>query len=908
MKILTYKDPFSLDSRSYWNKIIDIPHICASQTLKNGMDWFYNKKKNQNNFNYLFTVEEIINELYDYWANNPEFEIFQYNICSQEINNINNMNLKRSFINNKRHVYDSIRFLIELDYKPENIRVTNPVMEEFKSIYNNLYCNKDFNLLKYPPKDKKIKNIYMTLNSIMEEKDTNYKHLDKDPESIVIHGVHRFSPLLMRFLDDLKDLDINIIFLINYIPEFKKIYETWEKVYSWTGAEIEFEDEGYNYNNNKGSQLAEFLNGNIYENNYFNSNEEQIEAYRYSNLTEFSHYVGDVFERAWEEKNSRSENISNMSVQFYSTDMEVINDILKQYYPQQFGEKHLLAYPIGQFILSLYNMWDMEKGELEINPIYIKEALSIGFIKEEQFVTPLETYNKFEGYFENLSINNTTSINTIISNLEIIKRNLAEIEEKPNLFKEFSKFSIYSVSREEIENLIDVFKGLDYISKELFKDRETLNYVEHYINLINLLLENPGLEINIEHSEKIILEEIKHRLINVNKKDIEGNIEDIQESLHFYLNRIEEIEEKNDSSKWIVRGFDQLDGGILVKNRNKKRKYHLAMVGDIDMNKKEFVNLPWPLSEDFFIKTDNRTNNPNIKSVITSEKEYNNYLLYSLFYALYFLEDRVEISFIEDYGEDSNNLFYLLRLLGLKPKSGPEISDLTSIFNKFYEPKAEILSDYSFEDTNLDIIKESQIVNYMYCPYKFFLEDFIGDGTYFADGFQQRLYFKNLLQLRTLERLRYEIKSKDNIETLFREDQSLTEEGEKFIKSIIKECRKELGNYYNLRLDIYLEDIEQYAYSYFLKKSRLKDYIMDNSESNYLIYKNYKIKLMNARVMSNGKNMLKGIFSSNEKAKARASLCSSIRNNENFEQRIDEELCKYCGQRDLCLDIYQKDR
>ena len=50
--------------------------------------------------------------------------------------------------------------------------------------------------------------------------------------------------------------------------------------------------------------------------------------------------------------------------------------------------------------------------------------------------------------------------------------------------------------------------------------------------------------------------EIKGRLENIENTDLTGSIDDIKESLHFYLNR---IDEESDESNWIVRNFEQLD-------------------------------------------------------------------------------------------------------------------------------------------------------------------------------------------------------------------------------------------------------------------------------------------------------------------------------------------------------------
>ena len=95
----------------------------------------------------------------------------------------------------------------------------------------------------------------------------------------------------------------------------------------------------------------------------------------FDNLTSFSNSICKEYDEALKKSKERlkegellqpNETLRNMSKQYYATNNSYINDILKTYYPEQFGEKNFLSYPIGQFILSIYNMWDSKKNKLKI--------------------------------------------------------------------------------------------------------------------------------------------------------------------------------------------------------------------------------------------------------------------------------------------------------------------------------------------------------------------------------------------------------------------------------------------------------------------------------------------------------------------------------------------------------------
>ena len=78
-----------------------------------------------------------------------------------------------------------------------------------------------------------------------------------------------------------------------------------------------------------------------------------------------------------------------------------------------------------------------------------------------------------------------------------------------------------------------------------------------------------------------MIEDIKYRISLIEDEDIEfeGSIEDLKESLHFYLARVESKEERKDQSSWIARNFEQLDGGVLLKDATRTgRAYHIGLV------------------------------------------------------------------------------------------------------------------------------------------------------------------------------------------------------------------------------------------------------------------------------------------------------------------------------------------
>jgi len=69
-----------------------------------------------------------------------------------------------------------------------------------------------------------------------------------------------------------------------------------------------------------------------------------------------------------------------MSEKVYTASRE-IHDLLRVYYPEHSGERHFLFYPIGQFFLSLYEMWDPQSQTLKLDWDRVRECFNSDWLK-----------------------------------------------------------------------------------------------------------------------------------------------------------------------------------------------------------------------------------------------------------------------------------------------------------------------------------------------------------------------------------------------------------------------------------------------------------------------------------------------------------------------------------------------
>jgi len=92
--------------------------------------------------------------------------------------------------------------------------------------------------------------------SLLDEYDSETLNINK----IVIHGVHQFTPLIHRMIMDLKALGIEITFLINDLPQYPRIFQTWREVYKWVNPNyISDTKPFYNQTTTLGKAIGELI-------------------------------------------------------------------------------------------------------------------------------------------------------------------------------------------------------------------------------------------------------------------------------------------------------------------------------------------------------------------------------------------------------------------------------------------------------------------------------------------------------------------------------------------------------------------------------------------------------------------------------------------------------------------------
>ena len=362
IKIYSYPNPYEIANELFWNEIKDCPHFCVSQTLSNGMMKIYPSFQMKQS---IGTIKNLVNVLYKNWEsiNTNVKQIMEVDkaITNLECNTKSFDNVRRSLQFNTKSIVKCIRIFKELDIKSEDM-ITKDLninqkylIELYKIIENNK--NSAFSFKHVVSEECINRAIDEALIYNNDDKQEAMEFIDKS--KVVIHGIHQFSPAILCAIEDISKFK-DVILLFNYQEQYSSIYKTWTNIYSTFDLPINFSNDNqfvpseFLSQSYQSNLLADYIgrlsNGeDVIKNKVLN----ELEIIEFDNMMEFTNYVAALFDTA--KRKADSFNISNplvyMNEKLYSASGRV-NDVLRAYFPQQFGERHFLDYPIGHFLLQ----------------------------------------------------------------------------------------------------------------------------------------------------------------------------------------------------------------------------------------------------------------------------------------------------------------------------------------------------------------------------------------------------------------------------------------------------------------------------------------------------------------------------------------------------------------------------
>lgn len=847
-KIYTYEDPYKLDQTDFWDEIAGLPHFCVSRTLVNGLkDVFGDKLKGL-----ICTLDDLTSheEVYKQWTDNISLRVQQYSALSAAFKWLLDKNKIASpfymaLTHNQNHFLEALRLFIELDIPSSAIDTNKGNKEQQLFVYMLGKAQKNA-LFQFPstPNREKMKRILYEL-AVKEIKDCKGPQREikrcesaalltqkEALTSVVVHGLHQFSPVQLRLILGMEKMGITIIFLFNYQKKYSKIYSSWNDIYGCFDVPFHHDTAIAEYqmptmqnpSNALACAMGELCEGRESAGSRTIRNMHKlyksINLVEFANITEYAHFVSNCFDDAIRRYSDslgvmeRGNDVWNhaavlryLDEQVYTANRDV-HTLLKIYYPEYAKDRHFLAYPIGQFFSSIYRLWDYEKQEIIFDINSIKECLSSNILSTAPGEVLLRTFSNVEILFENISTYEEFErevAGKYGTNYENIQK--ASGTNEISSLKNLSIYNRYKVPKKDLLALVKAIQEINGIAKYLFaldNSREDfINFGVHFHKLEAFLKQR---ELSLANEqERALITNLQLRLDRIRPEEaiFSGTFRDLREGLYYYL------KQKNDEDQgvdWIVKNFEQIDGDVLQSKRQfeseQHKVYHFACVSDRDMNKTVNDQLPWPLTDEF-IRTAYSPIDLQFQVYYTALGERSNFLRYALFYGLCFNRCGVRLSFVKQYGEETTELYAMLSILGLKPQA--------EVIEKVSKPSEFALAVRQEKIKRIRYDKY-QMMDMFLCPYRFFLDYITEDAPVVRGNFLVQKYYENLLIDVVWKRISKKLRS-DALKSL---DIYLEQAAQKF------------DSYFEFWKPTELHDLRQRARNYLLHE------VIENGQGTYV--------------------------------------------------------------------------
>ena len=733
IKIYTYADPYRIDKERFWPEIENAPQYCVSQTMVNGMECTYPHFKDQQQ---LTTIKNLLNALYSDWEdlNTRMRQMMEVDTAIHEITG-QNETVQRSLAYNEASLVDCIRLFQELGL--ENIPFTtqdlNIDQQYLADIYAQILKRDETAFAFSHVKNEQEIQAALEAALMKRRKHDKLNFAGLQTTTVVLHGIHQFSPAMLCAIEDISRY-CTVILLFNYQEQYKAIYQTWINIYSLFEQPIQTDSTNQRrpvplmVDSFESILLADRI-GKLAEGQYDAQQYQDIEVIEFANMTEFAGYAAALFERA-------NENLSQMREQLYSASGKV-NDILRAYFPEQFGERHFLDYPIGHFFVASANMWDPDTQRVKVDSLSdVKECLECGIITEERRGQHINSLNQIIPFIEK-----EATLEGVIKRLKRLKKYVNRGTTDVNI----KRVGYMAITKEDLAALIHALEELNTIVCSFFEDFEEGgdNFRRFYQRIQSFIVKRIANLDDLDDEMRIVINKLLERMQKSDLPDT-GTYVCLRQTMSYYLSQDDHLEK---GAHWIVRDFEQIDGDILrslEQNRKAdKTCYHFCCLSDKDICASKDTRLPWPLDIHFFEYACEPLD-WKYQIFLKSKMEYQNFKKYALLYGLEFNRIGFKLSYVKTEHEKENDVFHYLALLGAKITPYREYRSRTPVQTLQYQVNRPVPTP-QFDE--IDRIKWAM------CPYRFAMERLVQEETVFRDRFLILNYMRALLINRVRDQL-----------------------------------------------------------------------------------------------------------------------------------------------------------
>ncbi len=475
-----------------------------------------------------------------------------------------------------------------------------------------------------------------------------------DITTLVFHGFYYVTPIQEWIMRLLENVGIRLIFLFAYDVRYPYANEIWRKTYS--------KENGYplmsDWHMEQSTQKEPY--GEIFEGRKAEVS-NRISVKEYASLTEFVHGMKHTKEQGYF---------------IYSPNANTANEILKDFYPEEYGDRKLLSYPIGQFVSILNQMWDEDEERIVLDESRLIECFSSGWLSADgvsgkpylqdvvrilPFFSDCRGVEEWENRMELLLEIRESVIQPFMKNLDADD---SAARWQAVMGNPFLNFSVFAVEEKRLDHILKLIRQLLSMAKELFGSNQVVRIQEH-IGKLDEILMRYELSHELYAEERELVRELFEKLGDSSGFAAECFPADISSALNLYLSGSFQEGEIQSNRIGMVSPLYQIDAAIVKQHG----KIHVCLCDVTNMpgGRKEYI---WPLTGRQIRMCYERTKNPlirNMQQVIEYDSICNRYFMYAAL-----KNTDVQLSWISDMGDKllapSPYIRLVCELTGIQPE------------------------------------------------------------------------------------------------------------------------------------------------------------------------------------------------------------------------------------------------
>ena len=495
-QVYTYRSIAALENHPRFNEIVRCPQITATGDLLKAM------KQRYPQITALEDIHAIQKGLITDWES-PDIAFQQFVNISRVIRTLpveaGEETIHGSFIKNKIPVLNAIRLLVEANVTPEDLIPTNIEEKLFKRVWEKLELE-----------DYSFVDLRVGLDDYLENPKafrSSLRHVAPSMAAgtVILHGFYFITPIQERLFDMMERCGIRLIFLCCIDDQIPEVEAIWHSVLS--------EDNGFapkaNWISDTTTKLLNQPFGSVFGDSPDLSPQPHISITKYDSEIDF---VRDV------------DRLLADDYTIFSTDVKATDELLKEFYPHIYKRRHLLSYPVGQFIYRLHSMWSSKDQCLVLSVDDIQACFASGWVEVngvnginhvadleglKTYVSDCRSIDDWEARLDLLQVTK----DTVLSAFE------AHIEQMPEgnrrwhrmMSDPFLNFSCFNYDTDTLQKLIDLIKHLIRSAKALFNESGEIS-IHNHLSKVRKILATSKDEDRILEEERVIIDELASRL------------------------------------------------------------------------------------------------------------------------------------------------------------------------------------------------------------------------------------------------------------------------------------------------------------------------------------------------------------------------------------------------------------